>query len=72
MNRCLSTLADLDNEGFTSAALGRLSDRRVFPTRLEFSRDDIPEIQAKTVDRMSISGIQDKLSLRLASSSTMP
>ncbi|MFB6350700.1 MAG: type II toxin-antitoxin system HipA family toxin [Bradymonadaceae bacterium] len=65
MNRCLSTLAELDEEGFSPGALDRLSDRRKFPTRLDFTRSDIAAISAETMEHISISGVQQKLSLRL-------
>ena len=63
--RCLSTYVDLADEGYSSRALNRLSDMRMFPTKLPFQRDELFEIRATVVDKMSISGVQDKLSLRL-------
>ncbi|TXD37721.1 HipA domain-containing protein [Lujinxingia vulgaris] len=65
MNRCLSTLAKLDEEGYSAPALARLADRRAFPPRLEFTRADIMEIRTRTAAHMSISGVQEKISLRL-------
>ncbi len=65
MNRCLSTLKPLEEEGYSAAALRRLSDRRKFPARVDFTRGDIIDIRTQTVDRMSISGVQEKISLRL-------
>ncbi len=65
MKRCLSTLKPLDEEGFSPAARRRLADRRAFPARVDFTRADLIEIRTRTVDRMSISGVQEKVSLRL-------
>jgi serine/threonine-protein kinase HipA len=65
MTQCMSTLADLPEEGFSSRALRRLSDGRKLSPRLSISRADIPRIRAENASRMSISGVQDKLSLRL-------
>jgi len=65
MPRCLSTLTDLPEEGYSSRALRRLSDGRKLSPRLAFTRADIPRIRAETAARLSISGVQDKISLRL-------
>ncbi len=65
MSRCRSTLSEIDGEGFSAAALKALSDRRAFPHRLPLLRADIMEIRADTVRSMSISGVQEKISLRL-------
>ncbi|MBT3221675.1 MAG: HipA domain-containing protein [Proteobacteria bacterium] len=63
--RCLSRLTPLAHEGYSPAALKRLCDRRKLPHHLLFSRSDIPKIRADQSARLSISGVQDKLSLRL-------
>jgi len=65
MNRCLSTLQKRKDEGYSARALRRLADRKKFPRILEFSRDEVIDIRSKTIDRMSISGVREKLSLRL-------
>lgn len=65
MSRCLSTFVELDEEGYSSRALRRLADRRKFPRQLDFTRSDAIDIRARTIKRMSISGVQDKLSMRL-------
>ncbi len=65
MKRCLSTFTDLKEEGYSAGARARLSDRRAFPARLEFTRSDIMEIRTKMATRMSISGVQEKISLQL-------
>lgn len=62
--RCLSTLADLPEEGYSARALARLADRRKLPARLAFTRAEVPAIRAGT-PRLSISGVQGKVSLRL-------
>ncbi len=72
MNRCLSTLQQLEEEGYSAKALARLSDRRKFPRRLDFSRDAFFEIRSKNIDRMSISGVQEKISLRLERGRLLP
>ena len=72
MNRCLSTLQELEEEGYSAKALRRLADRRKFPGRLDFSRDEFFEIRSKTIDRMSISGVQEKISLRLERGRLIP
>ncbi len=63
--RCLSTLIDLPQEGYSGKAFVRLSQRRKFPHRLGITRADIPQIRADVAGSMSISGVQDKISLRL-------
>jgi serine/threonine-protein kinase HipA len=65
MPRCLSTYVELEEEGYSAGALKRLADRRTFPHELPFDRSDVMEIRGKTVTRMSISGVQEKISLRL-------
>lgn len=66
MGRCLSTFAEIDeDEGYSARGLARLSDRRAFPTRLEFDRSDVIEIRAQVVSKMSISGVQEKILLSL-------
>lgn len=65
MPRCLSTLTDLPEEGYSRRALRRLSDGRKLSPRVSIARADIPRIRAEAAARLSISGVQDKLSLRL-------
>lgn len=65
MPRCLSMLTDLPEEGYSSKAVRRLSDGRKLVPRLAITRADIPRIRAETAARMSISGVRDKVSLRL-------
>lgn len=64
--RCHSTLADIPREGFSTAGLKLLTGgNRKFPHRLEFKREDITSVQIESAEHMSISGVQDKISLRL-------
>ncbi len=73
MPRCRSTLGPLTKDGFTSAALRRLTGgRRRLPTRLNFTRAEVIRYRAGIADRMSISGIQDKVSLRLVDGDLVP
>ncbi len=67
MHKCFSSLADIKSPGFSRSALGLLSDGKAFPTQLSFSRSDFLEIRNEIIEtkKMSISGYQDKLSLRL-------
>ena len=55
----------LPEEGYSRRARRRLSDGRKLSPRLSITRADIPRIRAETAARMSISGVQDKVSLRL-------
>lgn len=65
MPRCLSTYIELESEGYSPKALTRLSDRRKFPTHLDFERSEVMQIRTEMVKGMSISGVQEKISLRL-------
>ncbi len=63
---CHSTLAEIKQEGFSAKGLKLLTGgNRKFPHSLPFKRSDITSIQIKSVARMSISGVQDKISLKL-------
>lgn len=72
MPRCLSRYTELDEEGYSAGALSALSDGRRFPTQLDFTRADVVKLRAETMDRMSISGVQDKISLRLERGRLIP
>lgn len=64
--RCLCSLDPLPREGHTRAAQRKLAGgNRKFPGRLGQRRDELIRYRAQVVDRMSISGIQEKVSLRL-------
>jgi len=63
---CHSTLAEIKKEGFSAKGLKLLTGgNRKFPHSLPFKRSDITSIQVESVERMSISGVQDKISLKL-------
>ena len=66
MFRCMSTLTDVPREGYGRTAERLLAGgNRKFPFRLTFNRTDVIEFRMKTAEHMSISGIQDKISLKL-------
>jgi len=73
MFRCMSTLADIPHEGYSGVA-GRLlaGGHRKFPHRLTFNRTDVVEFRMKVAEHMSISGIQDKISLKLVRGNLVP
>lgn len=67
MPRCLSTLVDLPTEGYSPRAMRMLAGKRMkFPHRLPFNRSDVAAFRRTAAPRMSISGVQDKISLKLA------
>ncbi|MDP6630555.1 MAG: HipA domain-containing protein [Kiritimatiellia bacterium] len=62
----MSTLRDTQNEGLVPAAARQLAGgNRKFPYRLTFNRTDVVEFRVHAAEHMSISGIQDKISLKL-------
>lgn len=66
MFKCLSSLVDIPHEGYSPAAERSLAGgHRKFPHRLTFKRTDVVEYRARSAEHMSISGVQDKLSLKL-------
>ncbi|MFA6660808.1 MAG: hypothetical protein WC124_14285 [Desulfoplanes sp.] len=63
---CHSTLTEIKSEGFYVKGLKLLTGgNRKFPHRLPFKRSEISSMQVESVERMSISGVQDKISLKL-------
>jgi len=73
MPRCLSTLAEISREGYSPAAERLLAGgQRKFPHRLTFNRQDVIEFRMKSAEHMSISGIQDKISLKLTRGKLLP
>ncbi len=71
--RCHSTLADIDKEGYSSAGLKLMTGgNRRFPYRLTYNREDIATVQIEHVEHMSISGVQDKISLMLKRGELLP
>jgi len=73
MFRCMSTLGEIPREGYSRVA-GRLlaGGNRKFPHRLTFRRTDVVEFRMKAAEHMSISGIQDKISLKLIRGTLIP
>lgn len=63
---CRCTLDPIGNDGFSPAASRKLSGgRKKIPFRLDFSRMDVVTYRAEKAKRLSISGVQDKVSLKL-------
>ncbi len=70
---CRSTLAPIDADGFTPSARTRLlGSRKRLPHRLPFTRAEVIRYRAEVADRMSISGVQDKVSLRYEKGELVP
>ncbi len=66
MHHCMSTLAEIPHEGYSRVAERLLAGgNRRFPFRLGFNRTDVVEFRMNSAEHMSISGIQDKISLKL-------
>lgn len=63
--RCHSTLAPLAADGFSRGALKLLTDGKRLPIQLDLSYDRALQAAADSADRLSISGVQEKLSLVL-------
>ncbi|MBN1864256.1 MAG: HipA domain-containing protein [Victivallales bacterium] len=69
----MSTLKEIPHEGFSPAARCRLAGgNKRFPFRLPYSRRDIVNEQVRQARHMSISGVQDKISLRLCDGELVP
>jgi len=72
-DRCLSTLADIGaGRHFTAAAKKRLWSGRNVPPVLDFDRARFGQLRRENATRISISGIQDKISLRLDKNRLVP
>lgn len=64
--RCLSTLEPLDREGYSASAQASLAGApRPFPHRLEYRRAELILRLLEVVERMSVSGVQQKVGLEL-------
>ena len=73
MHRCMSTLTDIPHEGYSRVAERLLAGgNRTFPFRLAFNRTDVVEFRMQAAEHMSISGIQDKISLKLIRGKLVP
>jgi serine/threonine-protein kinase HipA len=63
---CRSSLQNIEREGYTAISQKQLSgSNRQFPYRLSFARSDIISFRSNNIEHMSISGVQDKISLKL-------
>lgn len=64
--RCLVTLEPLNEEGFSAKGQRDLTGGRdVIPSRIDLIRSDIVGHRLENMKHLSISGMQDKISLRL-------
>lgn len=72
-SRCLSSLEPLDAERYSVEAQRRLAgDDRAFPHRLAYRRGELLTYLSQVVDKMSVSGVQEKVSLRLVAGALEP
>jgi serine/threonine-protein kinase HipA len=63
---CRSSLQPVETEGYAPAVRRRLAGgNKKFPVRLSFARNDAISFRAEHIEHMSISGVQDKISLKL-------
>jgi len=73
MYRCMSTLAEIHQEGIRLVAQRQLAGgNRKFPHRLTFTRSDVVAFRLQAAEHMSISGVQDKISLKLVRGQLLP
>lgn len=71
--RCLSTLEPLHAEGYSLAAQRRLAGAdRPLPHRLAYRRSELLTRLLEVVDRMSVSGVQEKVSVKLVGDALEP
>ncbi|MBA3687164.1 MAG: HipA domain-containing protein, partial [Planctomycetes bacterium] len=64
--RCLATLAPLAAEGMVDRAQRELAGGNArFPSRIAIVRQDVVQYRLQAMQRFSISGVQDKISMRL-------
>lgn len=69
---CLSTLKPIKGSGYSSAARKNLWDGARVAWRLPFDREAFQSFRGENSGRMSISGIQEKVSLRLVGNTLEP
>lgn len=63
---CRSSLSPIEQEGYASSVRRALADgNKQFPYRLSFARSDVISFRTDHIEHMSISGVQDKISLKL-------
>lgn len=74
MARCRSTLIDLSEDGFSRSALRALADGRKMSHRLTFTRADLQlrDYSGSGRKTLSISGVQDKVGLKLVRGHLIP
>lgn len=73
MPYCMSSLIAIDEPGYCRSAQRRLAGgNRKFPHRLSFCRADVLAYRADVAEHMSISGVQDKISLKLERGKLIP
>lgn len=72
-HRCHCTLVPLKEAGLSPSGRKLMTGgNRQFPHRLPYRRADISTVQIETAERMSISGVQDKISMRLQRGQLLP
>jgi len=63
---CRSTLKHIQTRGYSPKAQRDLAGgNRLFPHKLSFKRSDVISFRSEHIEHMSISGVQDKISLKL-------
>jgi len=63
---CRSSLSPVEKEGYAPSARRALAGgNKQFPHRLSFARADVISFRTDHIEHMSISGVQDKISLKL-------
>ncbi|MCK4312962.1 MAG: hypothetical protein KAW88_09540, partial [Candidatus Cloacimonetes bacterium] len=65
MNRCLSCLKELDKIKICNSCLKLLFNKRKVNPVLNFNKKDFIKIRTEFVEKFSISGVQDKISLKI-------
>jgi hypothetical protein len=63
---CLSTLKAIKGSGFSASARRHLWSGQKVPRVLPFSRETFQAFRGENAGRMSLSGVQEKISLRLS------
>lgn len=71
--RCHSSLRTINAPGYAASARRQLAGgERQFPFQLNFCRSDVITFRSETIEHMSISGVQDKISLKLQRGKLLP
>jgi len=73
MKSCLGCLKSIKNEGYCFSCLNKLwkGNKKVSPI-LNFNKNEFLTIRRNLADKMSISGVQDKISLKINNNELMP